>query len=51
MKVQRGNFFMFFTNTKRFKSYLLGILIGLPTWFVIGVLVFFSKEFGKIMWH
>ena len=48
-KVQRGNFFMLFTNADRFKRYLLGILIGLPTWFVIGVLVFFSKEFGQIM--
>ncbi|MBI1342167.1 MAG: MFS transporter [Terrimonas sp.] len=49
MKVQKGNFLMLFTNRERFTRYLLGILIGLPTWFVIGVLVFFSKEFGKIM--
>ena len=49
MDVKRGNFLMLFTNKDRFKRYLLGILIGLPTWFVIGVLVFFSKEFGAIM--
>lgn len=47
MKVQRGNFFMLFTNADRFKRYLCGILIGLPTWFVIGVLVTFSNEFAK----
>lgn len=47
MNVQRGNFFMLFTNADRFKRYLLSILIGLPTWFVIGVLVSFSSEFGK----
>jgi MFS transporter, putative metabolite:H+ symporter len=47
--VQRGNFFMLFTNADRFKRYLLGILIGLPTWFVIGVLVSFSGDFGKHM--
>jgi len=47
MNVNRGNFFMFFNNGKRFKKYLLSILIGLPTWYVIGVLVTFSKEFGK----
>ena len=47
MNVQRGNFFMLFNNKVRFKKYLLGILIGLPTWFVIGVLVTFSSEFGK----
>jgi len=46
-KVQKGNFFMFFTNGKRFKKYLLSILIGLPTWYVIGVLITFSKEFGE----
>ncbi len=45
-QVQRGNFFMFFTNARRFKKYLLAILIGLPTWYVIGILVAFSNDFG-----
>src|SRR5258705_6523406 len=49
MTVKRGNFFMLFNNADRFKRYLLGILIGLPTWYVIGVLVTFSSEFGKWM--
>jgi len=44
--VQRGNFFMFFTNTKRFKKYILAILIGLPTWYVIGILMNFSNRFS-----
>lgn len=47
LNVQRGNLFMLFNNSDRFKRYILGILIGLPTWFVIGVLVTFSKEFGE----
>ena len=47
MAVERGNFFSFFTSSTRFKKYSLSILIGLPTWFVIGVLVSFSDEFGK----
>jgi len=47
MGVRRGNFFMLFNNADRFKRYLFGILIGLPTWFVIGVLVTFSSEFGE----
>lgn len=47
MEVSRGNFFMLFSTGERFKRYLLSILIGLPTWFVIGVLVTFSKEFGE----
>ena len=48
-KVQLGNFFMLFNNPERFKRYLTSILIGLPTWFVIGVLVAFSNDFGKAM--
>jgi MFS family permease len=47
LDVQRGNFFMFFTDKVRFKKYLLAILIGLPTWYVIGILVAFSNDFGK----
>lgn len=47
LDVKRGNFFMLFTNGDRFKRYICGILIGLPTWFVIGVLVTFSSEFAK----
>ncbi len=46
-KVVKGNFLMFFTNAKRFKKYLLSILIGMPTWYVVGILIIFSKEFGR----
>ncbi len=49
MQVQRGNFLMLFNNGDRFRRYIVSILIGLPTWFVIGVLVTFSKEFGEKM--
>ena len=44
--VSRGNFFMFFTNSLRFKKYICAILIGLPTWYVIGILVAFSNNFA-----
>jgi predicted MFS family arabinose efflux permease len=44
--VSRGNFFLFFSNFDRFKRYLFGILIGLPTWYVIGILVTFSNDFA-----
>jgi MFS family permease len=47
--VQKGNFFLFFNNLKRFRKYIFSILIGLPTWYVIGILVSFSKEAGKAM--
>ncbi|MBK6828336.1 MAG: MFS transporter [Chitinophagaceae bacterium] len=45
-KVVRGNFLMFFTNARRFRKYLLAILIGLPTWYVIGILVNLSNRFA-----
>jgi MFS family permease len=44
--VQRGNIFMFFNSRKRFKKYILAILIGLPTWYVIGVVVNLSNRFA-----
>jgi putative MFS transporter len=47
MDVQRGNFLMLFNNADRLKRYICSILIGLPTWFVIGILVAFSNDFGK----
>ncbi len=47
--VKRGDFLMLFKDGKRFKKYILNILIGLPTWLCIGVLVTFSKEFGEAM--
>ncbi len=45
--LQKGNFFMFFTNRVRLKKYLLAILIGLPTWYCIGLLIQTSDKFGK----
>ncbi|MEP7164020.1 MAG: MFS transporter [Ferruginibacter sp.] len=47
MNVHRGNFGMFFNNANRFRKFILSILIGLPTWYVIGILIVFSNEFGK----
>jgi putative MFS transporter len=44
--VERGNFLMFFSNKGRFYRYLRCILIGLPAWYIIGVLVTFSDQFG-----
>ncbi len=46
-KVSRGNILMFFNNAARFRKYILAILIGLPTWYVIGILVNLSNRFAK----
>lgn len=45
--ISRGNFTSFFTNGERFRKYLFAILIGLPTWFVIGILVNLSNMFAE----
>ncbi|HMX39769.1 MAG TPA: MFS transporter [Saprospiraceae bacterium] len=44
--VRRGHFWDLFTNWSRFVRFLRCIFIGTSTWFVVGVLVFFSPEFG-----
>ncbi|MEO6282524.1 MAG: MFS transporter [Dyadobacter sp.] len=44
--VDRGNIMMILTNGKRLTKYLMAILVGLPIWFVVGILITFSPEFG-----
>ena len=44
--VERGNILKLFSNARLFFNYLRCIFIGLPIWFVIGILVTFSTEFG-----
>ncbi len=48
-KVQRGNFLQLINNRKRLTKFLGCIFIGLPIWFVIGILVTFSPEFAKTL--
>lgn len=48
-KIQRGNFLCLFNNWNRFSKYLRCILIGLPLWFIVGILVTFSPEIGKAL--
>lgn len=44
--VTKGNFLMLFNKKERFMRYVRSILIGLPTWFVVGILISFSPEFA-----
>src|SRR5205823_358973 len=39
----------FFTNAGRLRRYLAVIFIGVPIWFVIGILIVLSPELGKDM--
>lgn len=45
--VSKGNFLKLFTDKKLFKKYIHCISIGVPIWFIVGVLVTFSPEFAK----
>ncbi|MBW8780692.1 MAG: MFS transporter [Verrucomicrobia bacterium] len=47
--VSRGRFFALFTDWTRFNKYVRCILIGLPSWFVVGVLVTLSPEFARAL--
>jgi putative MFS transporter len=43
----RGNYFMLLNNRERFLRYLRAITIGLPVWYIIGIIISFSDEFAK----
>lgn len=45
--VERGNFFMFFRNRQIFMRYLKCILVGIPCWYLMGILVTLAPEFMK----
>ncbi|MCD0490016.1 MFS transporter [Pedobacter sp. MC2016-14] len=47
--VVKGNFFMLFSDRKRFFKYLNCILIAVPLWFIVGILVGIAPEFGKAL--
>lgn len=42
---ERGNFFMLFNSRRRLVKYLLCIVMGLPVWFVVGVLIALSESY------
>ncbi len=46
---ERGNFFRLFSTFSRTRKYLACLLIGLPTWYVIGILIALSPEFSEAL--
>ncbi|RIV21117.1 MFS transporter [Fibrisoma montanum] len=48
-QVKRGDLVMLFNDRTRLLKYLQCILVGLPIWFVVGILITFSPEFGQAM--
>ncbi len=47
--IQRGNVALLFSSGSRLRRYVQCILVGLPIWFVVGILVTFSPEFGAAL--
>src|SRR6185312_14565510 len=47
--IKRGDIRMLFNSKARFIKYITSIIIGMPIWFVIGILVTFSPEIGRAM--
>ncbi|MFA6189710.1 MAG: MFS transporter [Sulfuricurvum sp.] len=45
--IHRGDFFSLFSHRALLGKYLKAIAIGIPLWFVVGILVMFSPEFAK----
>lgn len=46
---KKGDFLSLFSNKDRFLKYMQCIFIGIPIWFLIGVLITFSPEFAKAL--
>lgn len=47
--VAKGKISMLFTDKERFKRYIYCLCIGLPIWFVVGVLVTQAPEIGQAL--
>ena len=47
--VARGNFLSLFASPRTRWKYVRVVLIGAPIWYVVGILVTFSPEFGREM--
>lgn len=45
-QAEMGNFLMILKSRERFWRYMRCIIIGLPVWYVIGILISFSDEFA-----
>ncbi len=47
--IVRGNFFSLFTDRRRLVKYLSIIAVGVPVWYVVGILMTLSPELGKAL--
>lgn len=48
-KLGQGNFLLLFSSMARVRRYVGVVMVGLPTWFTMGILITFSPEIGKAL--
>jgi len=46
--ISKGNFLMLFKDKRNLSKYIYCIAVGVPIWFIVGVLITFSPEFAKV---
>jgi putative MFS transporter len=46
-KVSTGDFLSLFTNLRRFRKYMLAVLVGVPVWYTVSVLAIPASEFAR----
>lgn len=47
--VEKGNILSLFSNRERFVKYFYCILIGLPVWYIVGILILTAPEMSKVL--
>ena len=47
--IGRGNFLYFFSSWPQTIKYLRFVAVGVPTWFIVGILATFANEFGQAL--
>ncbi len=47
--ISRGNFWQFFQTWAGVLKYVRCVAVGLPTWFLVGILATFANEFGQAL--
>jgi MFS transporter, putative metabolite:H+ symporter len=48
-EVRRGNFLSLFTSWSRARRYLAVIAVGIPIWYVVGILILLAPELGRTL--
>jgi predicted MFS family arabinose efflux permease len=47
--VRRGEFFMLFNSRSRMRRFFGSVMMGVPLWFMVGVMITLSPEFAQVL--